>query len=364
MQLTRLKLTAFRNFQQLSLEMGERCNVVHGANGQGKTNLLEAVYLLATMKSFRTSRNRELILHGQGTARVDGTIFNGGMVRQLRLDISGNSKTFHLDGKGVQRLSEVHGVLAAVLFTPDDLALVKGGPDQRRRFLDRAIFSGDLGYLALYQAFQRTLRQRNALLRSGNVSSLQIWSEQLAETAARLVTRRLSFMNELAQSLSTFYRQIADANQAAISYRPFRVEVGNGSFEAIRGGIIDALEASRDEERRLGVTLIGPHRDDLHLTIDAVAARGFASQGEQRSLVLALKMAEIELLTTRLGSPPILLLDDMTSELDRQRSDNLLAFLLQRQLQVVITTTRPEGIQLPAAAATRFHEVRQGTIVH
>jgi len=362
MNLSRLTLRAFRNVSSMEISFAPGCNVVHGSNAQGKTNLLEAIYLLGTLKSFRMARNAELIQWGSDQGFVRGEVENGGGNREIALLVEPAGKTVKVDGKAVTRMAEFAGCLTAVVFFPEEIAMVRGMPEVRRRYLDRAIFTADGTYLSLYHDFHKILRSRNLLLRNRDLVSLEAWSVELSQAGARLQQRRIRYVAELAPLFSHYYRVIAgNAEDAALAYRPHRLTAeallrdGQRAFQA-------ALEAAADDELERRVTLVGPHRDDLEFRLGGRPVRHSASQGQQRSLVLALKMAEIEYLQRETGTPPLLLLDDMTSELDRERNANLMAFLQNRAMQVFITTTRPDTLPAAILQAGRVFRIEEGTI--
>jgi DNA replication and repair protein RecF len=231
----------------------------------------------------------------------------------------------------------------------------------RRRYLDRAIFSGNTSYLALHHDYFRTLKNRNALLKRGIQDGLSVWTDKLVETGFRLMEKRIAFVRELTELLRTFYTDIAGPGQeAAIAYRS-RSDTTLSS-EDLRGRLREALEQRLADELRRGTTLTGPHRDDLEFSLNGKPLNHHGSQGEQRSFILALKMAEIEYLKMRWGTPPLLLLDDMTSELDRDRNGNFMNFLKEKEMQVFITTTSLENINLSGISNYSTFPVQDGRV--
>lgn len=360
----KLVFSSFRNLEKTELVPGERFNVFHGNNGQGKTNILEAIYVLGTMKSFRQAKNRDLIRWHEPFALIKGIIEKDGVSREVTLLIEKEGKKARLDRKALQRLSDFFGCLNVVVFSPEELTMVKGAPDLRRRYLDRAVFAADPGYLALYHEYTRVLRNRNALLRSGIRDGLDIWSDRLVETGSRVVAKRLPWLQGIGVLLQNFHNGIAGNG--------FKVDL---VYRAMPGGTVTtaqeyeellrtSLQRSVDEEFRRGSTQAGPHRDDLEFLLEGRQIRQFGSQGEQRSYILALKMAEIDFLHRHYGNPPVLLLDDMTSELDDERNRNLLRFLEERQMQVFITTTTPQNLNIGSRENYRMFPVRDGKIIH
>jgi len=260
------------------------------------------------------------------------------------------------------KLADFFGSLNVVIFSPEDIGMVRGMPDGRRKYLDRAVFSGDASYLYFYHEYFRTLRNRNILLRNGDDGGLAAWSEKLVETGARLIASRISYLREIEVFLREFYGAIAgEGVTAGISYRP-HLSAADRYAGDVRAGLSAALAASAAEERRAGSTVVGPHRDDMDFLLNGKIMKHHASQGEQRSFVLALKMAEIEYIQRRHGNPPVLLLDDMTSELDRERNGNLMEFLKKKEMQVFITTTAPENLILDNSSNNRSFLVEAGRV--
>ena len=360
----KLAFSAFRNLSKADVTPGERFNVFHGANGQGKTNLLEAIYLLGTMKSFRHAKNRDLIRWDDQFSLLKAVVEKDGVSREITLLIEKEGKKARVDRKSLERLSDFFGCLNVVVFSPEELVMVKGQPDLRRRYLDRAVFAADPGYLLLHHDYTRVLKNRNALLRNGSMDGLDVWSDRLVETGAKLVIKRLSWLDGIRELLQEFYEGIAGHGAVVdVVYRSCPTGAA-GNREEYENLLRKALERLADEERRRGVTQAGPHRDDLEFLLDGRVLKQHASQGEQRSFILALKMAEIEFLYRLHGDPPVLLLDDMTSELDGERNRNLLRFLEEKQMQVFITTTSLQNLMMGNQENYKIFPVHEGKIIH
>lgn len=350
MRLRQLLVSSFRNIEMIRIEPGRRFNLFYGFNGQGKTNLLEAIFLLGNPRSFRNSRLPEFIRHGQTQAAVCGEVESCGTVSQIRLSLETAGRRVEIDSKAIRRASDLHGRLNAVVFSPDDTGMVKSGPEARRRYLDRAVYTGDIAYLHCWHEYHRILKQRNHLLKSPDKTGLDVWTEKLACAGAGVIERRQQYVELLAIRLQQHYATISGgAETAGISYHPDGVQATDR--DAIREELLQLFERHAKSDERYGTTTAGPHRDDLTFCLDTRPLKAFGSQGQQKSFVLALKMAEMENLQTIFGEAPILLLDDMSSELDAQRNSNLMDFLTSREIQVFITTTEPS----PALAATAVH---------
>lgn len=364
MKLTRLSIRAFRNLEAVEFKPCARFNIIHGANGQGKTNLLEAIYLLGTLKTFRQARNSDLVAWDAPHSIVRGWVERDNASREVALLLERGGKKARIDQKFVTRITDFFGSLNVVVFAPEELAMVKGAPDSRRRYLDRAVFSGDSSYVAMFHEYQRALRNRNALLKSGDRLGLEAWNEQLALAGARLVSHRLAYLSRIEELLRAYYQAIAGNDETvSLAYRPHRISLERLVLDA-RKEILSGLECAFDEERRLCTTVVGPHRDDLEFYLNGHLLKRHGSQGQQRSFILALKMAEIEFLRRTFTHPPILLLDDMTSELDQGRTGNLLEYLRHREMQVFITTTTPDTVGLQMSDDYTSFRVEKGKVFH
>jgi DNA replication and repair protein RecF len=363
-RLRSLQLLDFRNLAEVALEPSPRLTVLLGPNGQGKTNLLEAVYLLTTLRSLRASRLGELVRFGQERAVVAGEVVAPGGTRRLAVEVVPGARTATLDGKPVDRVDSYLDDLAAVCFSPDDLLLVKGGPESRRRFLDRAAFNRWPAVLGEAREYVRALRARNAALRAGNGPVEESFRAPLIRAGARLIRRRRDVAVELEPRLLASFTEISGpgAPRAELAYRPSGGLTLGGDEADIAGQLETALQARlrRDQER--GYTTCGPHMDDVLLGIGGRAARVYGSQGQQRAYVLALRIAEVENLRAILAQPPLLLLDDVSSELDPAKNAFLLAYVASLPAQAFLTSTDRRLIEPAAGAETLFFKVESGAI--
>jgi DNA replication and repair protein RecF len=342
LQLLALETTNFRNLEKLLFEPHPRFNVISGENGHGKTNLLEAMYLIGTLRSFRASRTEELVRFGASTGQVRARVRRLGVERLLEVAVSPGHKSARVDMKTV-RSGDYFGGFNVVLFAPEDLRVPKGSPAMRRRLLDRTIFNASPSYLGEAQNYERVLRSRNAVLRERRPSAelLGTYDHQLALAAAPLVVRRRALASELAPFVE---RSWADLTRTGIRldlrYRT-ALDVPEKGIASLLG---ERLLAERARDLARGATSSGPHTDDIDLLLDGRPARLFASQGQLRALVLSLKIAEIQLLAAKLGEAPVLLLDDVSSELDAQRNAQLFQYLADVECQTFITTTHPSHV--------------------
>jgi DNA replication and repair protein RecF len=342
-ELLHLRVQNFRNLASVDIQLGRRFNVITGANGQGKTNLVEAIFLLGTVKTFRAQKNRELVRWGTELAVVEGLVERRDDERVARVEVSTQSKSVFLGDMPVARLSDFFGTLNVVVFTPDDLFLVKGGPGERRRFLDRAIFNLRSSYAGDAVRYDQLLKQRNAHLRTPKLDPvlLDIYDEQLSLLGARVAEARKNFVAVFGPRLSEVFGQIFGALSVEARY-----DAPWWQQDDARLSLQAALARTREDDQRRGSTSAGPHRDDLRLDLDGKPARVFASQGQQRAMVLAMKIAEVRLFEAEKGFRPILLLDDVSSELDKDRSRFLFEHLIAHPGQVFVTTTHRDHIPL------------------
>ena len=361
MRLRHLVISGFRNIETVRIKPGNHFNLLYGLNGQGKTNLLEAVYLLCNSRSFRIARLPEFIRHGERLAQIRGEIESAGSLSRINLTLENAGRRVEIDGKSIQRASDLHGRLNAVVFSPDDTGMVKLGPDTRRRYLDRAVYMGDIGYLHCWHGYHRILKQRNHLLKSTDKTGLDVWTEKLAESGAEVIERRKRFVTLLDGMLQRHYATISGESEiAGISYNP--ESVASTEKDSIRRELLDLFSRHERSDERYATTTAGPHRDDLTLCLGGRPLKSFGSHGQQKSFVLALKMAEIDILQEIFGEPPLLLLDDISSELDAGRSRNLVDFLTSRDIQVFVTTTERSPALLGAAAQCAVFRVEHGNL--
>ena len=339
MRLDRLWITDFRNYQSAELAPAPGLTAIIGNNGEGKTNLLEAIGYLATLKSFRGSPTEALVRMGATSAIVRAEADRDGrrLLIEAEINTAGRDR-IQVNRQPLRRARDLLGALQTTVFAPDDLALVKAGPQGRREYLDDLLVALHPRHDLLCSDLDRILRQRNALLKQaggnprpdqGIITTLDVWDQKLADTGTSVAVARASLLSLLAPALSSVYDRVAEraANVTATYQRSWD------------GPLASALAAARVDDLRRGVTTVGPQRDDLLLALGGLPSRTHASQGEQRSLALALRLAGHFLLATELGTPPLLLLDDVFSELDPDRSAALLEALPAGQ--GLVTTALP-----------------------
>jgi DNA replication and repair protein RecF len=372
--LTKLVLKKFRNYPALTWEPRSGINVLVGKNAQGKTNLLEAVYYLSTFSSPRTHTDAELVFWGQDSFYLQGFFQKKGEPFSMEAGYAapGGPKEIRLNHQVVPRHSAALGVVHTVLFTPEDLYLVKGYPQGRRNFLDREILQVNPAYGQYLSRYTRILRQRNRLLKEmwqtakgAKSPQLESWDQQLAETGSFILLKRKEFIKKLSLLARLQHRKLtAGQEELQIQYFSSLERLNcqdNFSREMILEIFLGGLASLAAEERNRGMTLVGPHRDDLEIRINQRPARVYGSQGQQRTAALSLKLAQVELIYGERGSYPILLLDDVFSELDRDRQKGLLS-LIRGKVQTLITGTSDFLLQEEAFQDSAFYRVTEGRL--
>jgi DNA replication and repair protein RecF len=357
-----LEVTDFRSWEHARLGLEPGISVLIGANGQGKTNLLEALGYLSTLSSHRVASNAPLVRQGAARAVVRAAVVHAGRELTLELEITpGRPNRARINRSPVPRLRDVVGVLRTVLFAPEDLALIRGDPAQRRRFLDELLVLRVPRLAGVQAEYDKVLRQRVALLKSAGASrrssgtadlrTLDVWDGHLARHGAELLGARLDLVVELAPYVDAAYRAVAPESAAAhLEYRSSLGdavqsgvhETGKADVEALEVAMLAELGRVRGAELERGVCLVGPHRDDLELGLGQLPAKGYASHGESWSFALALRLASYQLLRSG-GAEPVLLLDDVFAELDTYRRARL-AEVAKAAEQAVITAAVPEDV--------------------
>ena len=333
----------FRNIARTEIEPSAGVNVIFGENGQGKTSLLEGIWLFTGCRSFRCADAGEMIMEGEDRARLDARFISNQREQQARIEIDGR-RTLTLNGFAQETPRRMLGVFPAVEFTPDTLSLAKGGPGERRRFLDVALSMLTPAYAVRLSKYLKALAQRNALLRQANPPEelLDTWDAALAGEAAGILNARLRYLDELIPRAREFYHRIS-AGREALEITPHvtgaeRVTAATGT-DALREAYTQSLIRARQTDLRRQMTTVGPHRDDLALRLDGRSLRDFGSQGQKRSAALALKLAEAACLGEIAQEAPVALLDDVLSELDARRQGDLLRYL--EGWQVFLTCCEP-----------------------
>lgn len=367
MFLKSIELHNYRNYTSLKLETPNMVNIFLGQNAQGKTNLLEAILVIAMTKSHRTSKDKELIGWESDAARISAEVTKKYGTVKLDLLFSSQGKKAKINGLEQRKLSDFVGSLNVVMFAPEDLEIVKGTPGVRRRFLDMEIAQVQPGYLHTLQQYGKVLQQRNNYLKgigpSGlNQQMLDVWNMQLAEYGVKIMKRRKYFIQQLQLHAERIHAGITNGlEKLVIEYRPSLDMDLEQDETVLFEKFMLKLSQVREQEIRRGLTLAGPHRDDMTFFINGKEAQTYGSQGQQRTTALSLKLAEIELIHEEIGEYPILLLDDVLSELDHNRQTQLIE-TFQSKVQTFITTTGLESVNESKLRDAGVYYVQDGCV--
>ena len=347
MYLDRLSLSHFRNYEYQQVTFDKTLNIIHGDNAQGKTNLLEAIHLLTTLQPFKTSNYRELILWNQPQAIIEGAFVNENIGKRYSLCLDHQRKRPGINGKQIWKPEDYLGQTYSICFLPQDLYLLQGTPRQRRRYLDKVIYGFYPHYGAVLSRYYKALLQRNAALQMGKDDLIALWGEQLCENGAKIHLNRLLFIEKLNTLTSCLYRKISGSDDQEMVLK-YETEIDldmNLEKENLSSIVVFLLQTKlkkrEADEKRLRRSLVGPHRDDIAVHIGKRDLRHFGSQGEQRTAVLSIKLAELSLFESEMDKKPIFLLDDITSELDHHRMKYLFSVLREKKRQIFVTTTNP-----------------------
>lgn len=369
MYLRSLHLKQFRNYQDQSVQFTAAKTILIGNNAQGKSNLLEAVELLSSLKSHRTSRDRDLILDGELLSQVTGQLDKDTGSIELAMTLRQNGRrTVALNGISLRRQLDFLGTLNMVQFSSLDLDLVRGGPDQRRQWLDSLLVQLEPVYAYVLQQYNQVLRQRNALLKAIQKEALQslsselaLWDAQLAIAGSRVIRRRARVLNRLVPFARSWHQAISGSTEVLEIRYASNVTADEDTPEALQKAFLEKIQQRSIPEQYQGTTLVGPHRDEVDFTINQTPARQYGSQGQQRTLVLALKLAELKLIEDVIGEPPLLLLDDVLAELDLHRQNQLLE-AIQDRFQTLITSTHLGSFDAQWIKSAQILEVKAGAL--
>ncbi len=342
MYIKTIELNNFRNYNNETIYLDKGLNVIVGDNAQGKTNLLESIYLSSIGKSPRTSKEKELIRWNSTFAKI--TIEYVKMNtnhKKLEIYLSNTqNKSIKVNGYYLKKISQLLGEIYTVYFSPDELNIVKSGPNERRKFLDIAISQFDKNYFHNLNKYYEILDQRNKLLKTGGsaktvMDTLSIWDEQLSQFGAKIIYTRLGFINILSSIVKDIHSELTGGKE---NFRIEYVGINSTDVKDIEKKLLQALNDCREKDISLGYTNVGPQRDDMKLIVNEIDIRSFGSQGQQRTVALSLKIAEMEVITSETHDTPILLLDDVLSELDESRQNKLIEKI--SNYQTILTTTQ------------------------
>lgn len=364
MYIEKISLKYYRNYIQQSIEFSSDINIFLGENAQGKTNLMESIYVLALTKSHRTNYDKELIFWDESFTKLTGDIVKNNRNIQLNLIIHEKGKKALIGSVEQKKLSHYIGQLNVVLFAPEDLYIVKGSPNIRRKFIDIDLGQMNIIYLSYLTAYKKLVKQRNSYLKEYKIDPvfLDILTEQLAQYAAHVLFHRLKFIKKIEQYAGVITKNISQQkDELSIVYKSHIDYTLEDTVDVLYEKYMTLFNQNKKKELEKRTTLYGPHRDDMQLFINGKDVQIYGSQGQQRTVVLSLKLAEIELMKDMTGDYPILLLDDVLSELDDNRQTFLLKSI-EGKVQTFITTTNISGIKKHIIKEPKIFDIKEGSI--
>ena len=356
MKIKSLKLKSFRNYDFLKLEFDDATNIFYGDNAQGKTNILESVYLSGTTKSHRGTKDRDLVQFGKEESHIETVVEKNGITYQIDMHLKKNSpKGIAINKIPIRKASELFGIINIVFFSPEDLNIIKNGPSERRRFIDLELSQLDKVYLNNLSNYNRIVNQRNHLLKDitqqrNLMETLDVWEIQLIQYGNKIIERRKQFVKEINKIISNIHKKLTGEKEINLIYEP---SIGNLTFE-------QALAKNRERDMRIKSTSVGPHRDDICFMVGDLDIRRFGSQGQQRTAALSLKLSEIELVKQSIHDTPVLLLDDVLSELDKHRQNYLLDSI--HDIQTLITCTGVDEFVNHRFSINKVFHVQDGQV--
>ena len=343
MQIKKLFLQNFRNYENEKFDFSDGLNVLFGKNAQGKTNCAEAVFYLCTGASLRIRHDKQLIRMGAESARIIAEAENRYGTVTIQADIYENKREIRVNGSKISKNADLMGHINSVFFSPGELRLIQDGPDERRRFMNLSISQTSSAYYTALLRYNKILDQRNVLLKNRDVSmvldTLPVWDEQLCKYAAVILKKRRGFLEKLAPFAKEFHAFLTDGREELIVAPDKHYD---GDETEIAKTLLRRLENHYDKDLRLGFTTVGPHRDDLDVSIGGVDAKAYASQGQTRTAALALKLSEVQIFKELSGEYPVLVLDDVMSELDLPRRKKLVQCIVG--MQTILTCTHAERV--------------------
>jgi len=366
MILKELKLVNFRNYKKLKLKLGKNINIFIGNNGQGKTNILEAIYILAITKSHRFGDQNNLIKKGEEVSKISGTLNKNKIISDLEIIISKNKKNVSINKTNIKKISDYITNMNVIIFTPDDLELLKGSPQVRRNFLNIEISQLDKEYIKNLNEYNKILKIRNEYLKTlyiNNISDkryLDIITDKLIDKAIYVYKKRKEFIDIINNNIGDIYYKITNIDDLYIKYDTF-LDIKEFTDLEIRNILNNKYKKNYQKEIGQGMTLYGPHRDDFSFYINDDNLKIFSSQGGQRLAVICLKLSEIELFKDKTSYNPILLLDDIFSEIDSKKRNKLIKFI-NNDIQTIITTTDIKNINKKLLENSKVFEVFSGNI--
>ena len=361
-----IKLGNFRNYENIEVSLSNGINIIYGDNAQGKTNLLESIYVLALTKSHRSFIDHNLIKDEKQISKVSGRVEKNGIFTNYEVVIEQKKKKCFIDGNEIKKLSDYISNLNIVIFYPEDLEIIKGAPDLRRRYINMEISQLDRNYFTILNDYNRLLKMRNDSLKNmTSFSGLEhpyfsALTEYLIEKAAFLYKMRMKFIKKLNDNCERIFKDISGKDKFHIKYESTFI-LENMTIEEIKEILKQKFNEGKYQEYKLRTTIIGPHKDDISFWLDDKNLKKFGSQGQQRMAILSLKLSEISIFNGYCNSKPILLLDDVFSELDDMKKNNLLTYI-NGDIQTIITTTEVNNIESGILETAKLIEIKDGAI--
>ena len=366
LKLRKLKLTNFRNYSNLNIKFDNNMNIFIGSNAQGKTNLLESIVFLSLTKSHRVGQNPNIIMFNKNICKINGVVKKGSIVTKLECRISDKKELFK-NGTNIRKVSDYISNLNVIVFGPDDLDIVKGSPSIRRNLLNIELSQIDKDYLNTYNEFNKILRIRNEYLKMmfnnslSDKSYLDILTDKFIDKAILIYQKRYEFINKINKNINDNYNFIGKDGNISIYYDT-NIEFNNFSYDEIKNKMNDIIKSNYYKELKYGMSLYGPHRDDFIFNNNDKDIKYYGSQGQQKLAILSFKLSEIDIFNNITGEDPILLLDDIFSEFDIKKRNNILKYINSKDIQCFITTTDLKNINKRYISNASIYEVKEGNI--
>ena len=367
MILRKIKLINCRNYSKLQLDFKNNINIIIGDNAQGKTNILESIYTLALTKSYRTTNDMNLIKFNQEKFIITGEIKDDKVYKKLSLEFYKNNKTVKINDNNISKISDYVGNLFVIISSPDDLQMIKGSPNERRNFLNIEISQLSSNYIKKYNEFNKILKMRNdylKLLYTNNLSDykyLEILTDNLIEREIDIYIERHNFIDNINREISDIYENITGIKNLKLIYQP-NIDLGDYNPENIRKSLKEKYQNNLQKEILMGMTLYGPHRDDFTFKIDDKDIKIYGSQGQQKLAFIALKFSEIPIFEEKTDTKPIILLDDIFSELDKKKKNKLIQYI-DNDYQVIITSNDTKDINKKIVDRANIYIINNGKII-
>ena len=367
MILTKINLVNFRNYSKCNIKFNKEVNIFIGNNAQGKTNILESVYVLALTKSYRTNYDDVLKKKGSDNYKIKGEVKVGKYFKNLSITVSNNDKKVFVNDTNIKKISDYVSNLNVILFSPEDVETIKGSPALRRDLLNIEISQLKQQYIKNYNEYNKILKMRNDYLKLvytngiSDIRYLDVLTENLIDRAAYIYKERMNFINKINSNISKIYNDLTKNDDLKIQYET-NIEINNKSIEEIKKSLKLKYEANKNREIIAGMTLYGPHRDDFHFLINDNDIKIFGSQGQQKIAMIAFKLSEISIFEEITGTKPILLLDDIFSELDKTKRNKLVEYINNR-IQVIITSNDTVGITKKLLDNAKIFKIENAKII-